>query len=116
MMRCSAGSRKISDESRRATDLSQVLAESIERGSPEIVGELRGQRPADRGFDRGKNVVPASSAVARECVIERRRLAEIRDEFRQDGIRQRFAVGDHAVEVEDQCSHGEPPPKTVAKL
>ncbi len=31
-------------------------------------------------FDRGQNVVPASSAVALERFIERCRLAEIRDE------------------------------------
>jgi len=32
----------------------------------------------------------------------------MRDEFRQHGIRQRLTVSNHAVEIEDQCSHGEP--------
>jgi hypothetical protein len=74
---------KCPDEIGRATDLSQVLAESIARGSLEIVGKIGGQWPAHRGFDRDKNVVPAPSGVTLERVIESCRLTEIRDEFRQ---------------------------------
>jgi hypothetical protein len=102
---------KSPDEIGRATDLFQLLAESLECGSPEIIGKIRRQRTAHRGCDRDENVVPASPAVALERVIERRRVAEIGDEIRQNGIRERFAVSDHAVEVEDQCSHDEPPAK-----
>ena len=107
---------KCPDEIGRATDLSQVLAESIERGSLEIVGKTGGQWPAHRGFDRDKNVVPAPSGVTLERVIESCRLTEIRDEFRQNAIRQRLAVGDHPVEVEDQCAQSEPQQRCRTKL
>ncbi len=33
-------------------------------------------------------------------------MTEFGDDFRQNRIGDRFAVGDHTVEVENQCAHG----------
>ena len=54
----------------------------------------------------GDGFIPPSARIARQRLVERGRMPELGDDLGQNAIRDRFAVGDHAVEVENQCTHG----------
>ena len=83
----------------------QIGPEAVQRRTFEFVGKIGWQRLADRGLDFGHDFNPPAVGKAGQRLVERGGITQPGDGFRQHGIGDRFAVGDDAVEVEDQRAH-----------
>ena len=82
------------------------VSKPLEGGLLEISSEkLAGSGLPVADFDFSHHVDGPPAGIARQRLIHRGGIAETADGFRQYGIGDRFAVGDHAVEIKNQCAH-----------
>src|ERR1700688_2619176 len=96
---------KTFDEICGSAHLFQIRSEPVQRRTLEFAGKIGRQRLSNGRFNLGQYVIPPPTRITSEGLVKRRRMTEIGYNFCQNSIRNRLAVGDHAVEVENQCAH-----------
>src|SRR5712672_2337850 len=78
--------------------------------------KLSGSGLPTADFDRRNGIVPSPPGVVFKCVLEICCVTKISEEFRQHGVGQRLAVGNHAVKIENQCTQSEAPTRIWTRL
>ena len=71
------------DETGGPAHFLQVRPKPVQRRTFERVGKIGRQRLCNVRFDLGHDFVPPSAGIARQCLVERGRMAEFGDDFRQ---------------------------------